>query len=741
MCRSNSPKSLAQRWQRFCIGLLSAMLLSSGTALGQVERNPAHRSQNRESDSTARVIVKFKPDAALPRKHAFAANASSGEMRSALAARASALGTRLGMALRSGRALNQHTQVVIAQGISGEILAERLARESDVERAVVDRRRSHHLVPNDPLYAKGPPLVGTAGGPDAGQWYLRPPGGEIISSIDATAAWDMTTGSTGIVVAVIDSGVRPEHPELAGRLLPGYNMIDDIPTSNDGGARDADPSDPGDWITDFESTDTSGAFSGCDVQDSSWHGTLTSSLVGAATDNASGMASMAWNVKLLPVRVLGKCGGYDSDIIAGMLWAAGLAVPGVPDNPNPARVINMSLGGSGACTLDYIEALAAISTLANPPVIVASAGNSSGQAVSSPADCAGVIAVAGLRHIGTKVGFSDLGPEITISAPAGNCVNTGDNDPCLYPILGATNTGKTGPVASAYTDSFKYSVGTSFSAPLVAGTAALMLSLRPTLTPQEVAAILKKTARGFPASGAEATVKTCHVSDGSEQLECYCTASTCGAGMLDAAAAVAEVKSSNIGFGKGWNLAGNSAQSVLSMSGNFSDPAKVSAVWKWVTSGTASGVTYPNWAFYTPTQNDGGSAHARSMGYELLSIVNPGEGFWVNAKAEFTVSLPIAEAVTAASFQGLAAGWHLLSVGAKQTPASLNTAMSGLGERNLTSIWAWDNAQSKWYFYAPSMAMQGGSVMTDYMTGKGYLDFSVSNRTLGPGVGFWVNKP
>lgn len=733
---------LAQRWYSIGICSLVAMLLSTATAFGQVERNPVHSPRQLESDAMARVIVKFKPDAALPRKHAFAASADARETRSALAARANALGARLGMNLRTGRALNQHTQVVIAEHMSSKALAERLNRESDVERAVVDRRRTHHLVPNDPLYARGPQISGTTGGPEVGQWYLRAPGGEVTSSINATGAWDLTTGSASIVVAVIDSGVRAEHPDLAGRLLPGYNMIDDIPTSNDGGARDADPSDPGDWITEFESTD-SGAFNGCVVQDSSWHGTLTSSLIGAASNNASGMTGMAWNVKLLPVRVLGKCGGYDSDIVAGMLWSAGLSVPGVPDNPHPAHVFNMSLGGGGVCTLDYIEALAALSTLAHPPVIVASAGNSSGQAVSSPADCPGVIAVAGLRHIGTKVGFSDLGPEITISAPGGNCVNTGDNEPCLYPILGASNTGKTGPETSTYTDSFNSSVGTSFSAPLVAGTAALMLSLRPTLTAEQIVTLLKKTARAFPTTGAAATVQTCHVSDGSEQLECYCTTGTCGAGMLDVAAAVAEVSSSNISFTAGWNLAGNSVQSPLSVAGNFGDPAKVASVWKWVASGTTSGVAYPNWAFYTPTQSDGGLAHAKKSGYEFLTAINAGEGFWVNAKSDFTAQLPIADAVTAASFRNLSSGWHLLAIGGASTPASINSDLttSTTGAKSLNSIWAWDNVRSKWYFYAPSLAAQGDPVLTHYIAEKGYLDFNASNKTLGSGVGFWVNKP
>src|SRR5262249_31854041 len=150
--------------------------------------------------------------------------------------------------------------------------------------------------------------------------------------------------------------------------------------------------------------------------------------------------------------------------------------------------------------------------------------------------------VAGLRHIGTKTGFSSLGPEVTIAAPGGNCVNTGDTDPCLYPILAASNTGTKGPVASTYTDSFHPSLGTSFSAPLVAGTVALMLSQRPTLTPAQVTSLLKTTARAFPTSGSSGSVLQCHAPTSTAQDECYCTTTTCGAGMLDAAAAVASVR-------------------------------------------------------------------------------------------------------------------------------------------------------------------------------------------------------
>jgi hypothetical protein len=233
---------------------------------------------------------------------------------------------------------------------------------------------------------------------------------------------------------VLDTGMRFDHADFrtvaaGGNLLPGYDFLSDDRNSADGQpGRDADASDPGDAVT---QADVDNHVPGCtpdQIGTSSWHGTETAGLIGASTDNAVGIASVGRNVRVLPVRVLGKCGGYDSDIVAGMLWAAGIAVPDVPANPNAARVINMSLGGAGACDSSnssaqvYIDAVAQINAIGG--VVVASAGNSAGHSVSIPADCAGVIGVAGLRHIGTKVGFSDLGSEITISAPGGNCINT-----------------------------------------------------------------------------------------------------------------------------------------------------------------------------------------------------------------------------------------------------------------------------------------------------------------------------
>ncbi|HEV2039218.1 MAG TPA: S8 family peptidase, partial [Casimicrobiaceae bacterium] len=518
------------------------------------------------TDDPARVIVKLKADSSLLREQVLSATAYE-------IGRAQALGQRLGLAMSAGSMVSDRTQVVFASGITSAELAQRLALESDVEYAVPDQRRHHFVAPNDPLYADG---VG-GNGPAVGQWYLRAPTGAVQSSINVEAAWSVTTGSPNVVVAVLDTGVRFDHPDLlavaaGGNLLPGYDMISDAAVANDGDGRDPDPSDPGDWLTQAEISQRGGPFFQCSTtpESSSWHGTQTAGLIAALTNNGIGMASVGRNVRVLPVRVLGKCGGFDSDIIAGMRWAAGMTVPGVPANPNRAQVINMSLGGEGACNAAYQDAVTAINAAGT--VIVASAGNSAGHAVGVPANCAGVIAVAGLRHVGTKVGFSDLGPEIAISAPGGNCVNITAGAPCLYPILTTSNSGATSPVAPIYTDSFNTSLGTSFSAPLVAGTVALMLSAQPALTPLQVRLVLEATARPFPITSSDntgGTVIQCaapqfnSIGNPVDQLECLCTIDTCGAGMLDAGAAVLGASNGTAAAGvqaQGlwWNLPANS---------------------------------------------------------------------------------------------------------------------------------------------------------------------------------------
>jgi serine protease len=540
------------------------------------------------------VIVGFKPNASVLRKHALAASAQGDAVRQVLVQRAASLGSRVGHTLQSGAAVGARAQVVRAAGVDAATLARQLAADPDVAYAVPNGRKRIVAAPNDPLYPATASGVRPSG-PDSGQWYLRAPDATIKSAIDIEKAWARTKGSSSVVVAVLDTGVRFEHPDLGraangGQLLPGYDTISRNDVANDGGGIDADPSDPGDWITTADTR--SSAFAGCQVSPSSWHGTATSSLVAAATDTnpALGMAGAAPGVKVLPVRVLGKCGGYDDDIINGMLWAAGLPVPGLPVNPNPANVLNMSLGGDGACKPNYQAAIDQI--LARGVTIVAAAGNSAGGPVSEPANCRGVVAVLALRHAGTKVGFSDLGPEITIAAPGGNCINI-DGSACIYPILAATNSGTQGPVASAWTDSFDITVGTSFSSPLVAGVVALMLTQAPQLrvpditSVQNITSVLRSTARPFPTTGADNGTDTTPVAQcqapasGVEQLQCYCNTSLCGAGMLDAGKALDAVSGARaqIDLLAGEAVAGTSMQ--FTGRGSSASPNAVLVSYAW----------------------------------------------------------------------------------------------------------------------------------------------------------------
>ncbi len=532
-------KTLSRRRPAWAVSLLALVCVCASALPGAgSERAPkqrtaaASRAAVEAPESEARVIVKYRNDAALLRAAA-AANAPAQHAR--------ALSARLGVSLTDGRAIGSRAQVLRARGVGSKALAERLAAQQDVEYAVVDERKHALAIPNDPLYAAGQP-----GTPSAGQWYLRPPSSativdatSVVSGINAEGAWAITNGNPNVVVAVLDTGVRLDHPDLAPKLRPGHDFIGNVATANDGGGRDSDPSDPGDGV----SAADVGVVSGCttaEIGDSTWHGTQTAGLIGAATNNAYGMAGAGRDVMLLPVRVLGKCGGFDSDIQAAMLWAAGLSNTPTA-NPYPAKVVNLSLGSTGACSAAYRDVIQQL-TAAGVAVVVA-AGND-GLAVGTPANCPGAIAVAGVRHAGTKVGYSDLGPEVAISAPAGNCVNIDRTLPCLFPLLTTSNSGVLAPVSDAAGGSIftgvesNASLGTSFSAPLVSGTIGLMLSVNPTLTPAQLLIALKSTARPFPSAGAAAEVATCTAPTAAPQnLECYCTTSTCGAGLTDAGAA------------------------------------------------------------------------------------------------------------------------------------------------------------------------------------------------------------
>ncbi|MEP6874702.1 MAG: S8 family peptidase [Burkholderiales bacterium] len=562
-------------FSRLTLSVLAVVSLCAAAALpgAGIERGPKRTSFASAAEPDARVIVKFRADAAP---------------------RALALSSRLGLSLTDGRSLGPRTQVLKGRGLASRELAERLSAQADVEYAVVDGRMRALVVPNDPLYVSGQ----TGSVPPAGQWYLRAPtstaitdSSSIVSAINAEGAWAITNGSSSVVVADLDTGVRFDHPDLTSKLLPGYDFIRDAATGNDGDSgRDADASDPGDFVT---SADV-GVVAGCtsaDIGNSSWHGTETAGLIGAATNNGAGIASVGRNVRVLPLRVLGKCGGYDSDIQAAMKWAVGMHIDGVPDNATPAKVLNMSLGSDGACSAAYGDAIAQVN--AAGAVVVIASGNS-GLAVGTPANCPGAIAVAGVRQSGSKVGYSDLGPTIAIAAPAGNCVN--NTGACLYPLMSTTNSGTTTPVLGAaggtYTGSgSNATLGTSFSTPLVAGTAALLYSANPALTPTQVLAALKSSARPFPATGFDPTVGTCTAPGSTAQsIECYCTTSTCGAGLLDAGAATAAAAATHASVSASATTVTTGATVTLDGSGSWpSGGASANLTYQWaITSGAAS---------------------------------------------------------------------------------------------------------------------------------------------------------
>jgi serine protease len=507
--------------------MLLAIAVGAGAAGVSGELNPV-RTHPHGSAATPidAVIVKFR---------SASHSAQVAQVRPAQE-RIAAVMARTGLTLRAARPITEALHVIRVQPAgTGEPIAatlERLRADPEVEYAELDQRRYPHAMPNDALFSE--------------QWYLQQSSATTPSAVDAVTAWDTTTGGTGIVIADLDTGVRFEHPDLqwagsGGRLLPGYTFISDTFVANDGDAQDADASDPGDWVTqaDLSKPECSGGTAG----NSSWHGTRVSGLLGALSNNGTGVAGVTWSAWLLPVRVLGKCGGLDSDIAAGMLWAAGIPVSGVPNNPYPARIENMSLGGTGSCPQLYADVIGQLT--AKGVLVVASAGNEGGP-VDAPANCAGVAGVAGLRHAGTKVGYSSLGPEVALGAPAGNCVNTTAGSPCLYPITSTTNQGTTTPAADGYTDQVNQpNLGTSFSAPLVSGIAGLMLAVNGNLTSAQLIARLKEGSQPFPQTspGTVPPPPMCHVPTGPGDVqasECICTLDgrTCGAGMASASGAL-----------------------------------------------------------------------------------------------------------------------------------------------------------------------------------------------------------
>lgn len=315
-----------------------------------------------------------------------------------------------------------------------------------------------------------------------------------------------------MTVAVIDTGIL-QHPDLAGKILPGYDFISDPAAARYGNGRDSDPTDAGDASADNDE---------CGKHRSSWHGTFVSGIIAAGTNNGTGAAGVSWGAKILPVRVLGKCGGTFADVIDGMVWASGLPVAGVPTNPYPARILNMSLGAeTGGCP-DFLQE-AIDSVVARGAIVVVAAGNSQANVYdAAPAGCGGVIGVAAIGKGGDLTSYSNAGIKADLGAPGGDR----SLDPTESLIYGLTNLG----TDSAGAHGYGFGAGTSFAAPHVAGVLALMLSVNPDLTPGQMASVLVGSVRPYRQGTRCAAI----IGNGE-----------CGAGTLDAFAALQSTRSMN----------------------------------------------------------------------------------------------------------------------------------------------------------------------------------------------------
>jgi serine protease len=468
--------ALTQR-AAFWLALASLPVLAASAAVASAQ-------EPQSILETDRVIVKYRD--AQPAANGSTVIVDGGS--SARKARLDRAGQQFGVLVRESHALANGAKVFrldrrhnLAEVRS--LATEMMLRDASIEYAEPDRIMTHSATPTDPRYND--------------QWHYY----DTVGGLRLPAAWDISTGA-GVVVAVIDTGYRP-HADLSGQFLPGYDFISTAAIGNDGNGRDNDASDPGDGIT-------AGACGGGQPffdQPSSWHGTHVAGTVAARTNNGAGVAGVAYNAKILPVRVLGKCGGYTSDIADAITWASGGTVSGVPANPNKARVLNLSLGGGGACSATMQNAINGARS--RGAAVVAAAGNSAmNVSNASPANCTGVIAVAATGRTGGRARYSNFGALVAVAAPGGDGAAG---------VLSTLNSGRSGPLA----DTYAVYQGTSMATPHVAGVAALMLAANSNLTPDEIAARLKSTARAFPAS---------------------CVG--CGAGIVDAAAAAAWARTS-----------------------------------------------------------------------------------------------------------------------------------------------------------------------------------------------------
>ena len=404
-----------------------------------------------------------------------------------------------------------------------------VSQAATMERALESLSRVMYA---DPVRGRSAKSLVTTNDPDfPQQWFLQSVS-EYPGSANVQAAWELTQGSPEVTVAVLDTGIlfRPTHPDLAdrlsyldsaGRRIAGWDMISRVWQARDGNRRDAKPKDQGDWVG---TVLTRSHRKICEeTTNSTWHGSHVAGIIGAATNNSIGVSGIDWRARLLPVRVLGACGGDVVDIVDGLYWAVGgVGVRGARGNPYPAQVINMSLGGAGECSnmeqesIDY--------ALSRKVVVVVAAGNDSNDAaLSSPGNCRGVLTVTAVDKFGNLAPYSNYGAIVGLAAPGGNVgiLGNGTDLGLLSPVNGSPK--KPLPFMMTY----RSYQGTSMSEPVVSGVISLMLAMdtNQQLTPQRIRSILQSTSRTFPAGS------RCNAE----------LAGQCGAGIVDAYQAVKAV--------------------------------------------------------------------------------------------------------------------------------------------------------------------------------------------------------